>query len=182
MLGLSVISPEDLQHELHGPEFIKTFRNLSIEKSQTDGYYILLMDYVHSPYRDFESYLRNLTGLSECDIQLLSKQYISKIITHKNFLGAYTFKDLSDVLSRGFRNEVEITGRIRPNHRYDKSDSNIIESDIVSLIFNLNLSPQIIVLTFDKKSFFKTILGSAPYHTGIAKVMIMNSMVKKIEI
>ena len=37
LLGLSHISPEDLQREIHGPDNIKTYRKLSLENSQTGG-------------------------------------------------------------------------------------------------------------------------------------------------
>ena len=48
VLGLSNITDEELEHEVHGPDNIKTYRKLSIEKSQTDGYYIVVNDYRHS--------------------------------------------------------------------------------------------------------------------------------------
>ena len=54
-----------------------------MEKSQTAGYYLLLRNYVHSPFRDFESYLRTLTGLNGDDFQLILKQYKSKFITYQ---------------------------------------------------------------------------------------------------
>ena len=38
VLGLSDISPEELKHEIIGPKIIETYRKLSKEKSQTDGY------------------------------------------------------------------------------------------------------------------------------------------------
>ena len=85
ILGLSDFSHEDLQHEKQGPSIIQTYRNLSIEKSQTDGYYIFLMDYVHSPFPDFESYPRMFTGLNEDDIQLMVEQFNSKFLTYKVF-------------------------------------------------------------------------------------------------
>ena len=44
VLSLSDISPEDLQNEIQEPNIIETYRKLSTEKSQTDGYYILLTD------------------------------------------------------------------------------------------------------------------------------------------
>ena len=71
VLCFSPISSEDLQHEIHGQDFIKTYRKLLTEKSQTDGYYILIMGYAQSPFRVFESYLRILTCLDEDDIQLI---------------------------------------------------------------------------------------------------------------
>ena len=43
-----------------------------IQKSQTDGCFVLIMRYGKSPFRDFESYLRILTGLNEDDIELIS--------------------------------------------------------------------------------------------------------------
>ena len=42
VLGLSDISIEDLEHKLYGPNIIKTYRKLSKEKSQTDGFPILI--------------------------------------------------------------------------------------------------------------------------------------------
>ena len=42
--------------------------------SSADGYLILLMGYIRSPCRDFESYLRMVVGLDERNIQLILKQ------------------------------------------------------------------------------------------------------------
>ena len=47
ILGLSDIASEELIYERHGPNIIETYRKLSKKKSQTDGYYLLLEDYVH---------------------------------------------------------------------------------------------------------------------------------------
>ena len=52
---------------------------------------------------------------------------------------------------------------MRPNHKHDLYDSNIIGSDNVSLITKLRLGPQIMVLRYDKKSFFNRFLGVTPY-------------------
>ena len=38
IVGLSYISPEDLQHKIHGHETIQDYRELMIEESRTDGY------------------------------------------------------------------------------------------------------------------------------------------------
>ena len=110
LLNLYPISPKDLEDKTTGPDFIKTYRELSMEESQTDGYYYLLLNYTVSPLRDFESYLRNLTGLNEDDIQLIIKQNNSKFITHEISPCIDTFKDISEVLSRGFEKEFEIRG------------------------------------------------------------------------
>ena len=163
VLGFSDIIPEELKHETFGPNIIETFRKISTEKSKTDGFSFFLNDYVHLPYRDYESYLRILSGLNEEDIQLILKQYNSKIVTSKVPPGSFTSKDLSSVLSRGFNNEFDFRGQMRPNHKHDLFDSFIIDSDNVSLITKLKLGPQIMVLRFDKNSFFTTIFSSTAY-------------------
>ena len=122
-----------------------------------------MIRYSRSPFRDFEKYLRNLTGLNEDDIQVIIKQNNSKFIRYKHSLGVYTFQDLSEVLSSGFNTEFERRGQMRPNHKYDRSASIIIGSDNVNLVTKLNVNPRIHALTFDKKSLFNTILGFSPY-------------------
>ena len=103
MLGLSDVSTEDLGYEIIGPNIIQTYRKLLTEKSQTDGYYILLLNYMHSSFRDFESYIIILSSLDENDIQLILKQYNSTFTTNKIPPGVYTFRDPSEVLSRSFK-------------------------------------------------------------------------------
>ena len=72
VLGLADITIEDLEYEIFGPKIIKkTHRKISTEKSQTDGYYKLILNYMHSSFRDFESYLGILKSLDENDIQLV---------------------------------------------------------------------------------------------------------------
>ena len=163
LLDLSHITPEDLEHKTRGPDIIKAYRELSIEESQTDGYYFLLMNYTQSSFRDFEGYLRILTGLNEDDIQIILKQYNSKLITCEISPGIYTFKDFSEVLPRGFEKELEIRGEIQPNTKYDKSDSIIIECDNNTMRTKLIVRYEINALRFEEKSFFSTILGFPPY-------------------
>ena len=177
LLGLSDISAEVLQNEILGTEVIETYRKLSIEKSRTDGYHILLLRYVHSLFRNFESYLRILTGLNENDIQL---KYNSNFITCKISPGVYAFLDISEVLSSDFQNEFEIRGRLRPNQKYDGSDSIIIESDNVILINKLIVDTQIQPLRFDKNSFFNIVLSFPPYWDY--KIMIVSTLVREREI
>ena len=86
------------------------------------------------------------------------------------------FKDLSDVLSRGFKNKLEI-GRMRPNHKHDRSDSIIIENDNVTLTTKLISKPDIRFLRFDKKSF--SILCLIFCLIGFIKIMRANTIVKK---
>ena len=90
------------------------------------------------------------------------KQCKSKCTTYKIPPSAYTFRDLCEVLSRGFKKEFELRN-LRPNHKHDKSDPIIIESDDVTLITTLFSLYNIKVLRFDKKSFFNTVLGFSPY-------------------
>ena len=163
LLGLPNITPEELKHEKFGPKINEIYRKLSREKSQTDGYYLIIWDYLQSLSRDSESSLRTFTGLNEDDIQLILKQNISKFVTFKMSPGAYTFRDLSEVLSRGFKNEVEIRWDVRHNYQHDEVVSIIIDSNNVSLITRLRLWHQIKVLRFDKELFFNTVLGFTPY-------------------
>ena len=90
-----------------------------------------------------------MSSLDENDIQLILKQYNSKFITSKIPPGNDTFEDLSEVLSRAFIKEFEI-GKLRPNHKHDRPDSIIIDSDSVNLIIKLILRYDIKFLRFDK--------------------------------
>ena len=54
---------------------------ISLEKSSTDGYIILLIGYARSPFRDFKSCFRIVVGLDEDDIELILKQYNSNFVT-----------------------------------------------------------------------------------------------------
>ena len=72
--GLSDISFEHLSHEILGPDVFESYRKLSIEKSETGGYYNLLKKYLQTQIREIEIYLRILIGLYKDHIQLISKQ------------------------------------------------------------------------------------------------------------
>ena len=162
-VGLSSISPEDLQHKKHGPEIIEGYKELMIEESQTDDYYLFIKGYTQSLLRDFESYLRILTDINEEYFQIKTKQYISKSIRYKVIPGICTFEDLSELLSRGFKKEFEIGGKIQPNIKNDEPDSIIIECESNALRTELVVRHEIIALKFDEKPFFITILGISPY-------------------
>ena len=101
VFGFSDISTGDLQHEVLGPGISKIYRKLAIKKRQTDGYYIFLIGYTHSPFRDLESYIRLLVGLEEEDIQLVSKHYNSYFTKYEISPGNDSIRDISEVLSRG---------------------------------------------------------------------------------
>ena len=48
LLGLSHVTPVDLEHKTRGPDIIKAYRELSIEESQTNGFSFLLLNYTQS--------------------------------------------------------------------------------------------------------------------------------------
>ena len=72
ILGLSDISHEHLQDNKKRKHNIKVYQNLSSEKGQTDGYYMLLSDYARTPFQNFETFLRNVVSSDENGIQLFS--------------------------------------------------------------------------------------------------------------
>ena len=102
IFSISDITPYYLQNERRGPRIIEAYRKLGLEKSSTDGYFILLMGYARSPLRDFESYLRIVVGLDEKDNQLFLKQYKSNCVIYKIMPGVYTIRDIpEDVYKMG---------------------------------------------------------------------------------
>ena len=64
-----------------------------MEKSNIDGYNILILGYATSPFRDFESYLRIVVSLNEDDIQLILKHYNSSFAAYESSPRFYTIKD-----------------------------------------------------------------------------------------
>ena len=145
-LNISAITPYHLQHETIAPLIIKTFKELKLEKTSTDGYYLLLTSYFGSPFRDFESYLRIVVGLEKDDIKLILTQYNSNFVTYEITPGIYTFKDISEAI-------YKIAG--------ERGSLKIIYDDVsmkTKLIFDYFAS-----LRFNKKSFFHTLLGFAPH-------------------
>ena len=71
VLVISNITHEHLQDKILGPRNIKAVTVLETEQRWTDGYYMVLMGYARSLFRDFETYLRTVVGLEENDIQLI---------------------------------------------------------------------------------------------------------------
>ena len=80
ILNIPNITDSQLEDETLAPRIAETYWKLGSDKSSHDGYFILLLGYAKSLFRDFESYLRIVIGLDEDDIQLILKQY------NKNFL------------------------------------------------------------------------------------------------
>ena len=121
------------------------------------------MRYVRLPFRDFESYFKVVVGLDEDDVQLISKQYNSQYITNEIFPGNYSIKNISEALSRGFKNGFVIGGPTQPNVKYDKSDSIVIEFDKFTMTIKLIVRYDIIATRSGRKSFFGTILFLFPH-------------------
>ena len=69
------ITSEHPQDEIIGPLIISENKSLETERRRTDGYFLLLVCYARSPFREFESYPRVIVCLDEDDIQLILKQY-----------------------------------------------------------------------------------------------------------
>ena len=98
ILSISDITSSYLQHEKIGPRTIQAYRKLGPEKSDTDGYIVLLMAYATSLFQAFESCLRIFVGLDEDNIQLILKQYISSFVTYEISPGIYTIRETSEAV------------------------------------------------------------------------------------
>ena len=83
ILNIPNIADSHLEDETLAPRIAETYRKLRSDKSSHDGYIILLMGYVRSPFRDFESYLRIVIGLEEKNIRFNLKQYKEKFVTYE---------------------------------------------------------------------------------------------------
>ena len=149
---LNILNNTDshLEDETLAPRIIETYWKLRSDKSSHDGYIILLMGYVRSPFRDFENYLRIVIGLEEDNIQLILKQYNENFVTYELDPGNYTIEDLQKAFYP----------------LGDHEDTLQIEYD------DLNKKVKLILtrfgstsgtLRFDTKSFIHTILGFTPY-------------------
>ena len=150
ILNVSHNSQEHLDNEIMGPRIIDEFSKLSHEKKNSDGCSIILMGYVRSPLRVFESCLRIVVGLDEEDIQLILKQYNSHFITNGLSPVIYTIEDISHVGRTSFGHK----GRLK------------IENDDINMKTKTNLTSAGEVFTslrFDENSFFNTLLGFEPY-------------------
>ena len=154
ILNIPHITNKHLNDEIIGSRIIDEFIKLSNEKKNTDGYMILLLGYSNSPFRDFESYLRIVVGLDEEDIQLILKEYNSHFITYELTPGIYSIQDISDSIHTfsGHTNTIQI----------DYDDISMKTKIILKYIGGREMFV-LGTLRFDKKSFFRTLLGFTPY-------------------
>ena len=150
ILNISEITDDHLEDDILAPRIADTYWKLRSEKSRHDGYIILLMSYARSPFRDFESYLRIFVGLEEDNIQLILKQYNEKFVTYELDPGNYTIEDLKKAVYP--LGDHEGTLKIE----YDDLNKKV---RLILTRFGSTFG----TLRFDKKSFFHTIFGFAPY-------------------
>ena len=108
------------------------------------------MGYARSPFRNFESYLRNVDGLDEDDIQLILKQYISNFVTYELTPGIYSIQDISKVVFSKGDHEGTI--------RFEYDDINM-KTELLLTRFGSTFG----TLRFDEKSFFHILLCFTPY-------------------
>ena len=76
ILDISNFTHELLTDKILGPQLFRAFKKIETEERRTDGYYMLIMDYARSPFRDFEGYLRLVVGLDEDYIGVILGQRI----------------------------------------------------------------------------------------------------------
>ena len=90
ILDIANISPEHLQGKKIGPGIFQTYQKLSLEKRQTDGYYMVVLGYGRSPFWDPESFLKIVVGLNEDDNQVILEQWNSNFLTDELPPGLYS--------------------------------------------------------------------------------------------
>ena len=115
---------------------------------------ILLYGYTRSRFRNFESYLRNVIGLDEKDIQLILKEYNSHFITYELTPGIYSIQDISDS-----------TYNLSVNIESIKVEYDDISMKTKIILNYIGERKKFVLgtLRFDQTSFFHTSLGFTPY-------------------
>ena len=117
-------------------------------------YYLLLLGYSASSFRDFESYLRLVIGLIEEDIQLILKEYNWHFISCELTPGIYTIQDISDAIQTFSSHQVTI------QLEYDDVS---MRTTIVLKFKNEKAKFALGKLRFDKQTSFYSLLGFSPY-------------------
>ena len=150
LLNFPEITDDHLEDGILAPRIAETYRKLRSDKTNHDGYIVLLTAYARSPFRDFESYLRIVIGVEEDNIQLILKQYNEKVITYELDPGNYTSEDLQKAVYP--LGDYEGTLQIE----YDDLNKKV---KLILTRFGETYG----TLRFDGKSFFHTLLGFEPY-------------------
>ena len=147
-LDIEDITDSDLQGDIIGPIIIEEYVE-QVTKRMKDGQYMkILAGYTSSVFQDFESYLRTEVDLVEDDIKLVLDEYNSSFVTYEVQPGIYTFKDISEALSKILQPEYE---------GYHNAID--IEFNDITMKTKLVVRSGIIAIRFDEKSFFSNVLG-----------------------
>ena len=150
-LDIEDITAEDLQDDIIAPIIIEEYKKQVTKRMEDDGYMNILARYTNSVFQDFESFLKTQIDLVESDVKLVLDEYNSSFITYELEPGIYTFKEIFEALLNIL--QIEYPG-----------PSNVIniEFDDITRKSKLVVNIGIIVIRFDEKSFFNTILGFTP--------------------
>ena len=105
--------------------------------------------YARSPFRQFESYFRNVVGLDEEDIQVILKEKYPNFVTYVLSQGIYTIKDISEA----FYAMGDHEGTLQIEYDNIRMKTKLILTRFGSIFRTLR---------FDEKCFFKILLGFAP--------------------
>ena len=147
-MDISDITAPDLQDDIVGPIIIEENREQVTKRVEDAGYMNFLAGYPSSVFQDFESYLRTEIDLVEVDFRLVLDKYNSCFITYDLQPGIYTFKDFSEALFKILQLE------------YLACNSEIaIEFDDITRKTKLVVKLGIIVVKFEEKPFFSTVVG-----------------------
>ena len=150
ILNIPNITDDHLEDETLAPRIAETYWKLRSDKSNHDGYTILLTGYAESSFRDFESYLRITIGLEEDNIQLILKQYNENFVSYELDPGNYTIEDIQKAVYPLGNHDGSL------KIEYDDLNKNV---KLILTRFGSTFE----TLRFDEKSFFHTLLGFAPY-------------------
>ena len=150
-MDISDITAADLQDDIIAPIIIEEYKKQVTKRMKDDKYLFILNFYVNSVFQDFESYLRTEVDLVEDDIKLVLDEYNSNFNTYELTPGIYTFRDISEALSKILQPEYE--------GHHNEID---IEFDNITMKTKLVVRYGIIAIRFDEKSFFSSTLGFIP--------------------
>ena len=150
-LGIEDVTAADLQDDIIAPIIIEEYKEQVTKRMKDWGYMDILAEYIRSVFQDFESFLRTQIDLVEVDIKLVLDAYNSSFITYELQPGINTFKEISEALFN----------ILQPGYP-GSGDVIVIEYDDITMRTKLVLRYGIMVIGFDEKSFFNTVLGFNP--------------------
>ena len=150
-MDITDIRATDFQDEIIGPIIIEEDREQVTKRMKNDKCMDILSGYPSSIIQGFENYLRTEIDLVEDDIRIVLEENILSFNTYALQPGIYNFKDLSEARLKilqpdyeGYHNAIDI------------------EFDDITLKTKLFVTFGYIVVKFDEKSYFNTILSFAP--------------------